>query len=406
MTVDYPQAADQAYFELVRRIDDAIRADKTLETFRRVLETLTDDEKAVLANYHHPPVALGRDQERAFRDAFTQGVLDSRDHLNWNAVRCARVCTRLEQDFVKITGKLADAVNKHPRVGAGDLESDFSQLASRYRELLDSSRRLAVRVATNARQFDSIVIPIVGDSNLSVERRREAIQEFIDKAEGLELQATQIKESFDRFLSDMTAFVGRFGSWANTVEAEIADEIQTLSDEIEKLKQKVKGLTSGLIGVGVGGTTAALGILVTASLCAGPAAPFIWGFGIAVGLGSVGAIIGQTIALSIYTNDISRKEREKGNLVKERENLQKTRSELVTLGTELREDVSNTIGIINQAWRYCQNDAVAIQDWLRQGATQADLPPYLTLALGRADGICECFSSMTWASPLLIVGFF
>ena len=54
----------------------------------------------------------------------------------------------------------------------------------------------------------------------------------------------------------------------------------------------------------------------------------------------------------------------------------------------MKDDVAGVVGIINTAWKYCQNDALDIKRWLEAGKGDADIPPYMALQLGKADGIC------------------
>ncbi|RYP63153.1 hypothetical protein DL770_009445 [Monosporascus sp. CRB-9-2] len=131
----------------------------------------------------------------------------------------------------------------------------------------------------------------------------------------------------------------------------------------------------------------ALPALAVGAFVAGPFAPLVIAIGLIFAVGTVATITGLAFKVNALNHEVDSKKNQKEALETQLANIQKTRQELQDLGKTLKEDVAGIVGIINTAWKYCQNDAVEIKRWLEAGKGDTDIPPYMALQLGKADGI-------------------
>ncbi|KAK2026542.1 hypothetical protein LX32DRAFT_701272 [Colletotrichum zoysiae] len=336
MAIDAPPS----YESIISKIDASVKTDPSFNVLQKTLDGLPEDEKAILISMSNNTKTLNLDptQEKKFREGFAQGFSQAASHLEWNAEQSAKLCNKTEMTLIDDTG------------------------------------------------FDTVIVPFASGPTYPVEKKKDKIAEFIKEAEDLETKAAGIHKDFSDFLTELTTYTSRFDVWASKKEGDLTGQIKRLNDEIADLQKELAKLATAMFAVG-GVAGVALPALAVGAACAGPFAPLVIGIGIFFALGTVGSITGMAFRSSAIKKEIEAKETEKKNLNTQLQAIQQSRSELKALGVTLANDVANVVGVINTAWKYCQDDAVEIKKWLESGAKDTDIPEYMALELGKADGI-------------------
>jgi len=381
-----PTEAPPSYDSVIGKVDANVKANPSFEGLKKALANLNESEKAALASHDPGPLTLDPDQEKKFRQGFAQAFAQAGGHFEWNAEQCADLCKRVAEDFLAIAAKLSAVSSMDPSQASKDLVTDFVALEQRYQALLTSSRVSAVKVAQQADRFDCVVVPIAADKNISIDMKKKKIRAFIQEAEALEKEADGIQADFTKFLTEMKVFTARFDSWAQEKVGDLSQAILQLAGEIIDLKSEIAKIFTTMVGIaGVSGV--ALPALAVGACVAGPFAPLVIGIGLILAVGTVSSVTALAFKTSALNNELNGKETKKKSLEAELEVVQKSREELSALGRKLDCDVGQVVGIINTAWKYCQDDAVQIKKWLEGGENDLDVPPYMALQLGKADGI-------------------
>lgn len=298
------------------------------------------------------------------------------------------MCEKVRLDFYETSFKLSSVLAVDGSAEANKPATDFQTLETRYNDLLEFSRLLAVSVAQQASDFNDIVIPVVGDENISIDRRKGEIVQFITRAKQLDAEAADLQKTFEDFVSDVTNYIARFGTWATKEEGEMNVEIAQLWKEFTSMNQEISHLKALMERYGASGgiLTRILGVV---GICAGPFAPFLYIFAGFAAIGTVSYVVTLALRVSVTKDQIQFVKTRIAEDNKQVSQIRQTRSNLEKVGEVLAHDVHTTIGIINQAWAYCQNDAILIEAWLKDGKENADIPFVVASALGHADGICK-----------------
>ncbi|AEO57492.1 general substrate transporter-like protein [Thermothelomyces thermophilus ATCC 42464] len=328
--------APPSYDSIISKVDNNIKQDPTVEGLKRAFDSLDDEEKTILAAREHEPIELNPEQLKQFHQGFSEGFSQVQEHLEWKAANCAEQCKKVATDFLNITDKLSSISSLDGSEESQKLVSDFKSLEK--------------------------------------------------EAEDLEKEAQGIHDSFSNFLADIYEYTARFDSWAQKKEGSLNDKITQLNKDIQDLKKEISKITTAMIAIGaVAGF--ALPALAVGAAVAGPFAPLVIGIAIFAAVGTVASVTALAFKKSSLDHEIEAKEDEKKKAQEQLGKIQKARTELKDLGKSLDDDVNHIVGVINTAWKYCQADAVEIRRWLEQGQKDADLPPYMAIQLGKADGI-------------------
>ncbi|KAI0774070.1 hypothetical protein C8Q74DRAFT_806184 [Fomes fomentarius] len=257
---------------------------------------------------------------------------------------------------------------------APNINPTFS--AQDYRAVVSQSHELAINIAQYAESFDKIVVKFCADESLTVERRKEKINQFIDKGEAIKNDAKDMGDKFTGLIDTFTAFVSSFKTWAVQREEADGEKIKEIFKDIEEIDKKIHDIDVAMIAIGaaLAATLPATGIL--AALFP-PAAPWIMGIGCAIAGVEIASLTGLAIAKNILLNEKRQKESHITDLQDEITKIKATRTQLEERGQTDLMTFSTNIKAIAQVWTNVQNDALLIKEWLEDGAKDADAPEYM-----------------------------
>ncbi|TFY60838.1 hypothetical protein EVJ58_g4896 [Rhodofomes roseus] len=333
-----------------------------------------DPEKA-LAEFN----ALSSDEKAKVSVGVAQAASrdDAASHFEEAANAAAEAADKIDTMFVTLTAKLISLQDTE------DFVKEFGGIKGDYRVVVSDSHDLAISIAQYAESFDDVVVKFCADDRLTVERRKEKIDEFIKKSEGIHKDAKAMEDRFTKLTDRFSVFVGSFSTWAKAREEADQEKIKQLLKEIGDIDEQLSKIQTAIyaISAALAVTLPVTGILAVVFL---PAAPWIMGIGCVIAGVELGSLTGLLIAQNILLNDKRTKENQIKDLQDEISKIKAARTQLEEEGQADLLIFTSNIKAIAGIWNNVKNNATEIKKWLEDGAKDADVPEYMKLSLEKA----------------------
>ncbi|PNP43137.1 hypothetical protein TGAMA5MH_05070 [Trichoderma gamsii] len=351
----YADAAPPSYEEVLKKIESLVGSDPTPHKYIEAADKLTAEELSVVeANSDSIPPVREEDQERLVSGANQTLSEDdySQELVREMARKAIEGATAIRLVFSQLDRKIKEIDLIH--------QSEFAPILERHRQKFESLLEI---------KFDDIIIKFLADESLTLERRKELIQDYIDEAADYESRADDIKKSFQSLQGDMNTLVADFSTWAKQKEGDLEDEIQGLLDDIDELIKKIGRIEKALIGLGV--SASIVGALL---LMSGPLGPFALIGGLIFIGASAAAIAGLAVELQKSKREIEKKNKEIADKEEQIRQIQAARLSLQELGEQQMEEFDENMLFIIGFWNVTKEDAFKAKEWLTKGGKRADMP--------------------------------
>jgi hypothetical protein len=314
-----------------------------------------------------PPVSyeLNETQHIQFKEAVSR-TLSSNDGVAYIR-QTAKIATdslkKTDTMFLSLSHRLTSIDAQFTSVSAGAFAPGLVKIQKDWQSAVVKSRFLAMDISSYASRFASLIIPLIDDKSKDIQFKKDKLQEFIDKSASFVESSANLKADYNAILDDFTSFQARFSSWASEKSDELKSKACTCQGQLDTLKVRLSKTRVVLIGL-ASGTVAALPITGVAAACAGPAAPAVTVIGlVAAGLLDVAATV-LAVQANRLSNEITTKQKEINSVNSQIEAIDKTRKELVQLGTADMLILQESIQSLNNFWSYTAGDARKIQNKL------------------------------------------
>ncbi|KAF4345555.1 hypothetical protein FBEOM_505 [Fusarium beomiforme] len=340
METALPQYSAQgapSYEDVVKKFTAALGDGKDPEKILDAADALNmADCKAIFDKTGGNPVPFvdEKDREKFHLGAEQAASLPlAQKHLK----ETAKTATQAVKDIEGIFGRLLLKIMEIDQIHESDFIPELRKHKETFTDLIRESRLLAREISQYGQQFDEVTVKFCADKDISVADRIKRIQRFIEKTKGFETASGAMEKRFTKLNEDFTVFVGKFVSWAKKKEGELDEKVTQLIKEIGELKG------GGLILAGL----------------------------------SAAACIGLIATWMVLSNELEQKENQKKQYEDQINQIQKARSELVSLGKDELAIFSEKINFLKGYWTKASSDAVEIERWLQDGADDAKFPKYM-----------------------------
>ncbi|KAH9838007.1 uncharacterized protein C8Q71DRAFT_572436 [Rhodofomes roseus] len=330
-----------------------------------------DPEKA-LAEFN----ALSSDQKSRVSIGISQAAsqTDALPYFKDAADAAAKAAEEIDTMFITLTSKLVSLE------GTQKFQADFKVMKEHYRSVVSESRDLAIGIAQYAESFDSVVVKFCADSRLTVERRKEKINQYIADCDKTKTAAEGILVKFGDLKEEFAKFVGSFSTWAKEREEADQEKIKQLYKEITDIDDSLDAIESAMRVIG-SSLVVTLPTTTMLALLFPPAAPWIMTVGLSLAGVELASLAGLAIARTALLNDKRKKERAVADLQSEISKIKATRTQLEQDGQAALLIFTTNIDALSRIWVQTRNDAQEIRKWLEEGASSADTPVYMKQAL-------------------------
>ncbi|KAH8112497.1 hypothetical protein DFH11DRAFT_1785988 [Phellopilus nigrolimitatus] len=313
----------------------------------------------------------------------TMSTPETETSLRTAATDAAAACNAIETMFSNLLRSLAsiDAKNIPPKEGA--FVPRFETLNQAFRRVVYDSKDLAINISVYSGRFDTVVIPICKDKELTTDQRKTKIAQFIKDADKFIKESDTMHEHFSKLKDDFAVFVGSFSGWAVDKEGADNDALKQARAELTVLLNELSNLKIALHAASAGAAaalpvTGVLGLMLTPFV-----APIIIGGLVFAGL-STATVVGLAIAITSKKGEIKTKQTKIDDLVAAISEIRTAREKLQRLGSEDFTLFNNNISILSTLWASAHVDARKIEQWLESGANDADMPKYMQISINEA----------------------
>lgn len=371
--------APPAYHEAIGKLSNLLGETKSPSEVINAASNLSEDELLLIAKYSDPVVLETDEQKRKFSMGVKQTISSSHEvseeDLEQSASKTAQAAVDIDLLFTKLHNRLTeiDDLHKSPEGGFAKRVKASQQ---KYRDILQESQALSIEVAVHGEAFDEQVVKLCADRKLSIERRKERIENWIQHTEKITERMKQQKEHFTSLKDDISKLVEHYSNWAKSRFEEIEGRIEVIKTEIEVLDKELNSLLKWLLGVVVGATAGLLGVALLGIVF--PPAVIIGGLIVA------GASITAAASILVMYFDKAKKRRQ---LASEKDQLEEEKAKLLSIRNQLKNIAEMTdsdvallhanISVLEVSWANATLDAIEIQQWLHNGADTVDLPSYM-----------------------------
>ncbi|KAK8018931.1 hypothetical protein PG991_008121 [Apiospora marii] len=326
------------------------------------VRNLSAEDRAIINAADLPPAYSDEEKQKIY-DQMAKILSDDETLitvLKKSATKAVEACKKNEDMFNKLMIMLLK-VDQENNIQGDAFVPKLKNLQSKYRGIIEESRKLAMKIAVYGTNFDEVVIVMCADQTLSTDERKEAIKDAIKEAQGFEAESKKIANDLHGALDEFNALAVSFSQWASQQNQQIDNDIARVQKELNELVDRLEHLKNLLIGFGVGAAIGAAGGLITL------------GFGV--------GLIATGVQFAACKSEIDAKNTELNALKTKKSNIEAARASLVAAAAVDAKDFAANIAAITNIWNAAQADAFAIQDWLQKGAKQAATPKYMAIQL-------------------------
>lgn len=354
-------------------IQERLGPNPTVGTFLSIVKELSPAQTEALLSNPVKSLVVIQDQQAAVKVEVAKALSSNEndEHLKTAADAAGAAVAKLQEMFDSLLHKLGPIDVKHKQ----NFVPKARALHEQFTHLVQSSKVMATKITDYGRQFDVEIMRFCANPERPLQDRQEKITQFIKEIETFSGDALGTKSTFDEFESAFAAFESSFSSWASGKEGPMNKDLDQATKKLHELQHRIEELSKEIKDA-------------TRHVRYATFIPFIGSIA-----GRLSSEYHQLPELLADIEGASQETKETSNRIDSLKgqagDIRATRSDIQDTGkvalARWRKNISETY----QLWQHVLEDAIHIQDWVKNGAKYAEMPDYMIMCLDNKVGIYQ-----------------